>query len=345
MKKKASDFLELLGKYFESYLPCSVGASMNTISSYKYAFRLLIEYMYAEKDISADKISFASLDYDTLLSFFSWLETKRGCCPSTKNQRLSALSSFSEYAQNPNFEAAAIFRNNVKKIPSKRTRHKLRAIFTLEEVTVLLGMPRGNIATEIRDKTLLSTMYASGARAQEVCDLMVGNIQFNKDTASLILNGKGGKCRRIGIPKECSALLKKYIHYREISNQRERYVFSSQTHEHMTVSCIEGIFKKYVGLAREAHQNLFREKSYPPHAMRHSTATHMLEAGVPLAVIKNFLGHTSLQSTQIYAEVTQNTLNKHIKIWNDKWQLPAEDTAALPERSSKIPDFLKNSVS
>jgi integrase len=113
----------------------------------------------------------------------------------------------------------------------------------------------------------------------------------------------------------------------------------------MTVSCIEGIFKKYVGLAREAHQNLFREKSYPPHAMRHSTATHMLEAGVPLAVIKNFLGHTSLQSTQIYAEVTQNTLNKHIKIWNDKWQLPAEDTAALPERSSKIPDFLKNSVS
>ena len=345
MKKKASDFLELLEKYFESYLPCSVGVSTNTISSYKYAFRLLIEYMYAEKGISADKISFSSLDYDTLLAFFSWLETKRRCCPSTKNQRLSALSSFSEYAQNRNFEAAAIFRSNVKKIPSKRTQHKPRAIFTLEEVAVLLGTPRGNTVTEIRDRTLLSVMYASGERAQEICDLVVGDIQFNKDNASLILNGKGGKCRRIGIPRECSALLNKYIHYRGIANLRERYVFSSQTHEHMTISCIEGIFKKYVGLAREAYQDLFREKSYPPHAMRHSTATHMLEAGVPLAVIKNFLGHTSLQSTQIYAEVTQNTLNKHIQAWNDKWQLPVDDTIALTEINPKIPDFLKNSVS
>ena len=71
----------------------------------------------------------------------------------------------------------------------------------------------------------------------------------------------------------------------------------------------------------------------------------MLEAGVPLAVIKNFLGHTSLQSTQIYAEVTQNTLNKHIQAWNDKWQLPVDDTIALTEINPKIPDFLKNSVS
>ena len=94
-------------------------------------------------------------------------------------------------------------------------------------------------------------------------------------------------------------------------------------------------------LARENHPNLFCENNYTPHSMRHSVATHMLEAGVPLIVIKNILGHASLQSTQIYAEVTQNTLSKHIKEWCEKWRPVTEDVAGEPEQAQIIPEFLK----
>ena len=137
--------------------------------------------------------------------------------------------------------------------------------------------------------------------------------------STLKLTGKGGKCRRIGIPKACAALLGQHIRRRGIWESGDCHVSSSQTHEHMTTACIEAIFEKYVSIARERFPGLFNEKSYTPHSMRHSTATHMLEAGVPLIVIKNFLGHASLQSTQIYAEVTQSTLNKHIRAWSEKW--------------------------
>lgn len=95
---------------------------------------------------------------------------------------------------------------------------------------------------------------------------------------------------------------------------------------------------KYVSLARKRHPNLFRAKSYSPHSMRHSTATHMLEAGVPLIVIKNFLGHSSLQTTQVYAAVSQCTLNKHIQDWNKKWF--SDDGSLEHQLKAEIPSFL-----
>lgn len=89
MKNNSSVFLELMDAYISSYLPRSVGASRNTVKSYKYAFRLLIEFMHQRKEISADKITFAHLDYETLMQFFLWIEEERGCSVSTKKGSLS----------------------------------------------------------------------------------------------------------------------------------------------------------------------------------------------------------------------------------------------------------------
>ena len=133
-------------------------------------------------------------------------------------------------------------------------------------------------------------------------------------------------------------MLKAYIKHRSIADKYDRHVFSSQTHEKMTVSCIEEIFAKYVTQARKEHPDQFGN-NYTPHSMRHTTATHMLEAGVPLIVVKNFLGHVSLQTTQIYTEVTQDTMNCQLKAWNDKWFLNHK-----PENKGKntnTPDFLR----
>ena len=191
-----------------------------------------------------------------------------------------------------------------------------------------------------KDKTLLCFMYASGTRAQEICDLTVGDIQFYTDRAGINIHGKGQKVRRIGIPCDASNMLKKYIEHRRIINDTERHVFSSQTHEKMSVSCIEEIYSKYIDKAKREYPEMFRY-SYTPHSMRHTTATHMLEAGVPLIVVKNFLGHVSLQTTQIYTEITQDTMNKQLKSWNDKWFLKDNSHFEDTNGKSNIPKFLR----
>jgi len=340
MKHKTSSFLELLNSFVTEYLPDAVGASPNTIKSYKAAFRLLLKYMYQEKEISADQISFDILGYQTITDFLSWLEKSRGCSATTKNQRLSALASFSSYAQNRDFAAASIFRSSIVKIPMKKAMHRKRAIFTREEVTMLLKLPDDYYEVGLRDKVLLSLMYASGARAQEVCDLTVKDIHFSEKNASLNITGKGRKKRKIGISYACASLVKGYIEHRKIAPCPERHLFSSQTHEKMTVSCIEEIFKKYIWIAKQKNPGLFLDDRYTPHSMRHSTASHMLEAGVPLVVIKNFMGHSSLQSTQIYAEISQNTVDKHLKEWNERWFTMPSYALHSTVRDSKIPDFL-----
>jgi len=345
MKSKSLSFLPLLESFFSYHLPIAVGLSPNTIKSYKEAFRLLLTYLSENKSISADRISFQCLDYDCLSGFLDWLENDRNCCPSTKNQRLSALLSFSKYAQNRDFEAAAVFRSSLIKIPVKKTSHSIRVSFTADEVKILLQVPNKKSRTGLRDKTLLSVMYASGARAQEICDLKVKDVRFNEDgTASLTLVGKGSKARRIGIPSACAILLKQFIQYRKIDENAYAHVFSSQTHETMSVSCIEEIFRKYVSICKQNYPDMFLEKSYPPHAMRHTTATHMLEAGVPLVVIKNFLGHSSISTTQIYAEVSQNMADKHLREWSQKWfglTKQAEPSNKTDNGNNAIPSFLK----
>lgn len=339
MKRKKESFLDLLEYYFNTYLPVAKGLSRSTIISYKATFRLLMEFMYTVKSVPSDKVNFDILDCQVISEFLDWLETKRRCKIVTRNQRLSALAAFSIYAQNRDFGSAAIFRSNIAKIPQKKSPRQGRSSFTKEEIRILFLLPDPTSEIGLRDKTLLCFMYASGMRAQEICDLTVADIQFYPDRAGINVHGKGQKMRRIGIPTTAATMLKKYIEHRGISTYGNRHIFSSQTHEKMTVSCIEEIFAKYVAKARNANPGLFRNR-YTPHSMRHTTATHMLEAGVPLFVVKNFLGHVSLQTTQIYIEITQDTMNRQLKAWNDKWFLYQNLNANEQEDKSNIPVFL-----
>jgi len=293
------------------------------------------------KHIVASDIKFSDLTYETLLEFFNWLETDRICKPTTRNQRLSALSAFSEYAQNRDFDAASIFRSAIIKIPAKKSKQKQRATFTREEIKILLNLPDENYETGLRDKVILSLMYATGARAQEICDLKVGDMRISTSSAIITLTGKGSKRRQIGISNKLGQSLQKYIFHRHIEKYSERHIFSSQTHEQMTISCVEGIYKKYVSIAKEQYPTLFRADSYPPHSMRHSTACHLLEAGVDIVTIKNILGHVSVRTTQIYAEMSQDTVDKKLKEWNETW-FGNKQKIEIKKAEDNIPEFLKN---
>lgn len=348
MKKNKAEyeFLDLLGSFFVNYLPTSMNASPNTISSYKCAFRLLFQYLDEETEIKAGHITFEMLNFELLTNFFDWLTTVRQNSRTTAKQRMGALSSFAEYAQNRNLEAGYVFRSSLARIAKKsfrRVKGKQRSSFTREELKILFSFPDTTENLGWRDLVLLSVMYSSGARAQEICNLLVRHVSYDeKRNAILTLTGKGEKSRRVKITADATQLLDKYISYRKIYNQPDQYIFPSQRNECLSVPAIEGIFAKYVTKAKVEHPDKFCNGPYTPHVMRHTTASHLIEAGVPLAIVKNILGHSSIQTTQIYVEISQQTVDRSMEEWNEKWfSKNNQNEASLPQVQESIPDFLR----
>ena len=312
-----NSLLDSLSDYFGSYLPDVKGYSDNTIFSYQYAFQLLFEFMSEEKGIPPERVTFASLSDGAVLEYLSWLESKRGCSPVTRNLRRAAISSFGKHALKNNFSEALHFFTDIKNIPKKKTPATPDIkYFTKEELAIILNAPNMRSSIGKRDVMLLSFLYASGARAQELCDLTLNDIYFGEET-NVRLTGKGNKARMVTIPENCALMLKSYLSSKslDVSSTRDRlrHVFSSQTHEHMSISCVEAIVKKYVLKVKSEHPQLFKRKSYTPHSFRHSIAVHMLECGESLVVIKAFLGHASIASTVVYASVTPELANKYLR--------------------------------
>lgn len=316
MKKKTNTLIPVLSEYFSSYLPDVKGVSKNTIISYEYAFALLFEYIDEHKGVPHENVSFETLSEETILEYLRWLEAERGCSPTTRNLRRTAISSFAKFAMKKNLGEALMLYTAVTNIPRKRTPKKPEIkYFTKEEIAILLSLPKNTTKIGKRNAVLLSFLYASGARAQELCDLTVNDVYFGGET-NVRLMGKGKKPRLITIPNNCAILLKNYLKSIYLNpdnpNDRHRHVFSSQTNEQMSISCVEEIVKKYVSIAKSAHPHLFGS-SYSPHSFRHSIAVHMLECGESLVVIKAFLGHASIATTAEYASVTPELANKYLR--------------------------------
>lgn len=347
MKKNNScnNFMSLLGRFFTEYLPKSMNASNNTVKSYKCAFRLLFQFLYEVKKVKQEQITFEILDFDILTDFCDWLINERKNSRTTAKQRIGALASFADYAQSRNIEAGYVFHNSLNNISKKsfrRVKSKPRCSFTRAELKILLSLPDATDKIGWRDLVVLAIMYSSGARAQEICDLTVKDVTHSENgNAILTLIGKGDKARRVRITADTTKLLDRYISSRKIRDKPDKYVFPSQRNEKMSVSCIEEIFEKYVKKAKELHPEMFNAGRYTPHVMRHTTATHLIEAGIPLPIVKNILGHSSIQTTQVYLDISQQTVDRSIKEWNEKWFPISDDSDTSSDNTYKnIPDFL-----
>lgn len=337
MRTKGYVFLDVLEDFVSRYLPLERGRSSKTVRSYKTAFCLLLDYLYECKGVPSDRVTFDMIDYETITGFLDWLQESRNCCARTRNQRLAALNSFSKYAGNVCLDAA-FFRNTLSKIPQKKAPRAIKSTFTLEEVQILLAMPNDHTEIGRRDKVLLSTMYGAGTRCEETCSLKVKHIRFAKTGGANIdiVKGKGGKSRSVWVSEPCARIIGNYIRYRKIGP--ESFLFKSQTHEKMSVSAIEEVYKKYIRKAKQEHPDMFLFDDYTPHTMRRSAASHMLEAEIPMEVIRTFLGHSSVYTTELYAVLSQKKMDQDLKNWAAKW-FPESKDAALPK--TNIPSFLK----
>ena len=336
--RNKSYFLPVLSEFFSVYLPKTKGLSVNTLRAYKYAFRLLFEYVHAKHGLLPEKVEFKHLEKGMVEAWLDWLCTDRGCSVKTRNHRLSALVMFARYALHTNFNNALAFGSEVEHLPKKKYAGRNEAVhFSREEMSVILRLPDSHSKIGKRDKVILSTLYASGARAQELCDITIGDLRFDT-TNTITLHGKGNKTRTIVIPEQPASLLKSYMEQNRLKNSgAQRHLFSSQTHEHMTISCLEAIVKKYVHKAKMLRPDLFRGH-YTPHSFRHSIAMHMLESGIPLPVIKTFLGHVSISTTMIYASANFELVSKYLR---DKDPYAEQDIELEQSNRSNIPQFLK----
>ncbi len=337
---KKSYLLHTLSGFFIAYLPQTKGLSANTVRSYKQSFRLLLGFVYEQQGLAPEKIEFCHLEKGVIISWLNWLTDVRGCSARTRNQRLAAMVTFARYAIYENYEDALALCSEIERIPRKKEKVREAAVhLTREEMSIMLRMPNAAYKTGKRDKVILSTLYATGARAQELCDLTAGDVRFGAST-TVTLHGKGGKMRSVVIPEQCATLLKSHMEQNHLIGadiDLRRHVFSSQTHEHMTISCLEATVKKYVNAARALRPDLFRDH-YTPHSFRHSIAMHMLESGIPLPVIKTFLGHVSIVTTMVYASANFELVGRYLR---DKDPYADQGDGSLEPQRLVMPEFLQ----
>lgn len=308
---KPTNFAKYLTEFLSVYLPTQKNVSKNTIYSYRDTFKLLINYSQEVKNISAERITLDLLSKEWITDFLGWLETHRKCSISTRNQRLAAIHSFFRYAQAEEPDGIFHFQKIVS-IPIKKSQKTVVGHLTPEAVKILLEQPNKHTPKGRRDLTLISVLYDTGARVQELIDIKVRDVTL-QEPAVIALTGKGNKTRRVPVMKNTASLLKSYILENGLDKawKNENPLFTNSQHHKLTKEGVAYIISKYVTSIRKI-STLVPEK-VNAHMFRHSKAMHLLQAGVNLIYIRDFLGHVDLKTTEIYAKADTETKRKAIE--------------------------------
>lgn len=297
---KPTDFAYYITNFFTKYLPIECGVSANTISSYRDTFLLFLAYSKNEKGRAIERLCLKDINKELITDFLNWIETVRKCSIATRNVRLTAIHSFFKYLQYeyPDF---LLEWQKILAIPVKKGERGTLNYMSLEGIELLLRMPDQCTKSGRRDLALLSLMYDTGARVQEIADLTPAMVHLAKPS-TINLIGKGNKSRIVPLMDKQVEILKWYMTENKLdapyANQYP--LFSNNRREKLTRAGISYILDKYVVIARSKDASLIPQK-FSCHCMRHSKAMHMLQSGVNLVYIRDVLGHVSVQTTEIYA--------------------------------------------
>lgn len=307
------NFSYYVTKFFSDYLPNHKGCSSNTIFSYRDSFSLFLTYCNECTNLDIDNLSFFDINTTLILNYLSWLENSRKATVSTRNQRLAAWKSFCKYVQ---FEAPEFYEicSSIRNITSKKGSKKSLNYLSIEATKILMQQPKKNDKQELRDFVILSLLYDSAARVTEIINLKVSNVLVNEQNIIQLL-GKGNKTRVVPISKEVSNSLRKYINVFELG--KDDILFFNKQKQKLTKEGISYILNKYIIRAKKEHSELYSKK-ISPHSLRHSKAMHLLESNVNLIYIRDFLGHTSVATTEIYAKANPEIRRKQIENASEK---------------------------
>lgn len=310
---KKPDLSYYVSGYFKKYLPGQKNLSSNTISGYADAFRILFIFCEEKEELRIDRLKVSDFDSAIICRFLDWLETERGCSVSTRNQRLIAIHSFFKYVQKQcpaDMEAI----QGILDIPFKKGAKTVVPYLNEEQMKVLLSTPGAGTWEGFRDQVMLSLLYDTGARVQELIDLKIKDVRI-ESPAVVTLHGKGNKTRQVPIMSGTQALLKTYLehcHYNPGISRGDNPLFVNQKKAPLSRWGISYIINKYVA---QSKANGLLDIDFPvtPHVFRHSKAVHMVRAGINLIYIRDFLGHVDCATTEIYARIDTESKRKAIE--------------------------------
>ena len=340
MKTDVTDFAEYLESFFTDYLAAEQGVSKHTVRSYRDTFILLIDYMSDIQGICVNKLSMKEFSRDRILAFLNWLQDERNNSVSTRNQRYAAIRSFCEFLERKDPTKLATWQS-IRSIKSKKYPRVTVSHLTVDAIRHLLEQIPTKVRHGRRNLTLLSLLYESGARVQELVDLTPSCLRLDKP-ALIRLHGKGDKTRVVPLMDQQVNILSTYLEENHLNSpsRSERPLFFNSSGAKLTSSGVTYILKTYAAMARVIYPELI-PMQMSPHILRHSKAMHLLQAGVNLVYIRDILGHVSVQSTEIYAradsKLKRESLEKasrdiiDIEIGKSSW-----------EKDKKLKSFLKS---
>lgn len=302
---KPNPFPALMRAFFYEWLVEQRNASIHTVRSYRDTWRLFLRFVAERRGKKVALITLADLTAGEVAAFLSHAEHERGGTIGTRNCRLAAIRSFFSFVatRDPALIAQCV---EILHIPVKRAPVSEPCYLAPADVAAILAQPDRSTPEGMRDHALLSFLYNSGARIQEALDLCPEAIRFEAP-ACVRLRGKGRKERICPLWPETALLLKKLLE-RQPRAPSER-LFVNRYGEPLGASGVRFKLAAYVKAAAEAMPTL-RAKHVTPHSFRHATAVHLVSAGVDVTVIRSWLGHVSLDTTNHYARADLETKRK-----------------------------------
>jgi site-specific recombinase XerD len=288
--------------FFEDHLKIQKGLRQGSIRSYRDTLKLFLIHVSTLCCRPVTRLVLSDLVFERVLDFLRMIEQKRNNHARTRNQRLAALRTFYRYLAVHHLEMLAEAQR-VEAIPTKRAPAARTVYLERDEMETLFRTLPQNSSLALRDRALLMFLYNTGARVQEAVDVRLTDVDLT-EPYRVRLHGKGDKWRSCPIWPETAELLKQLVVARRGENTAP--LFQSHQRKPLTRFGIYKIVKRHTAALKcsalgEMQGGLF------PHVFRHSAAVHLLEAGVEVNVIRAWLGHVSLDTTNRYAEITLRT--------------------------------------
>lgn len=290
---RQDSLLTLTQSFFLSYLQSTRGASPHTVRAYRDAIKLFFEHLAGQKRKAMEDLQLDDIKAEAVLAFLDDIESKRSNSAATRNCRLAAIRSFVQHLLRHDVTRAAQY-GRVLAIGNKRAAHRAVAYLEPEEARAVIAAVDISSACGRRDHALLLLLYNTGARVSEALAVRPSDLRLERPRQVRFL-GKGKKERLCPLWPETAAALRRIVR----AEAAGEAVFQSRSGSPLTRDGVAYLLQKYVRLAAQGSPSQ-RLRRVTPHMLRHSCAVALLQAGVDITVIRDFLGHASITTTSRY---------------------------------------------
>jgi site-specific recombinase XerD len=284
-----------IAAFLRERLPVERQASEHTCNSYAYAFQLLFEFASEKLKVTPSALQLEQIDAPLVLSFLEHLESVRDNSASSRNVRLAAIKSFMHFIEYRVPSALEQVRR-ILAIPAKKTDTRLVVHLEIDEMQAVLDAPDPTTRHGIRDRAMLHLGFAAGLRVSELVGLRLNDVTWHS-TPSILVQGKGRRERALPLGKESAAAIRAWLSLRGEAFVPE--LFLNARGKNMTRSGFEYVLREHVKTAAKSCPSLLK-KSISPHKLRHTCALIALQATRDIRKVSLWLGHSSVQSTEIY---------------------------------------------